>query len=164
MAPYDSGLATKISPLIDGQVPDFIQADHPLFVKFLEHYYKFLESAQLTISGTVNFVSLETVSSNTLLLNASDHESSDAGEKIVLESGAGTTGKFEVGETITGGTSKATATILVDNNTVLYTSSNQKIIEGETLTGATSTTITSVTGYNIYSITAAPPTSTVIFK
>jgi hypothetical protein len=118
MAPYDSGLATKISPLIDGQVPDFIQADHPLFVKFLEHYYKFLESAQLTISGTVNFVALETVSSNILLLNASDHESSDAGEKIVLESGAGTTGKFEVGETITGGTSKATATILVDNNTV----------------------------------------------
>ena len=59
MAPYDSSLATKISPLIEGQVPDFVQADFPLFVKFLEHYYKFLESAQLTISGTVNFVALE---------------------------------------------------------------------------------------------------------
>ena len=100
MAPYDSGRATTISPLIDSQVPDFVQADHSLFVKFLEHYYKFLESAQLTISGTVNFVALETVSSNILILNATDYESSNAGEKIVLESGAGTTGKFEIGETL----------------------------------------------------------------
>ena len=37
------------------------------------------------------------------------------GNKIVLEKGAGSDGKFDVGETITGGTSKATATVLVDD-------------------------------------------------
>ena len=43
-----SKLQTKLSPLIEGQVPDFIQADHPIFVKFLKEYYKFLEAGQVT--------------------------------------------------------------------------------------------------------------------
>ena len=34
MAPFDGKLTTKISPLIEGQVPDFVQADHPKFVQF----------------------------------------------------------------------------------------------------------------------------------
>ena len=46
----DSELTTKVSNLIDGQVPDYIQADHPIFVDFLRQYYKFLESAQITIT------------------------------------------------------------------------------------------------------------------
>ena len=40
MAPFDAALNTKISPLIDGQVPDFIQADHPEFVNFLHSFHK----------------------------------------------------------------------------------------------------------------------------
>ena len=40
-----SNFLTKISPLIEGQVPDFVQADHPLFVNFLKDYYQFLEAA-----------------------------------------------------------------------------------------------------------------------
>ena len=42
MAPFDSdidptgNLTTKISTLIDGQLPDFIQADHPIFSVFLK--------------------------------------------------------------------------------------------------------------------------------
>ena len=45
MAPFDSdidptgNLTTKISTLIDGQLPDFIQADHPIFSVFLKQYY-----------------------------------------------------------------------------------------------------------------------------
>ena len=31
-----SNFLTKISPLIEGQVPDFVQEDHPLFVDFLK--------------------------------------------------------------------------------------------------------------------------------
>ena len=58
--------------------------------------------------------------------------------KIVFESGSGTTGKFEIGETITGSTSKATATILVDNDEQLFITANQRFIEGETITGTTS--------------------------
>lgn len=110
MAPFDSALTTKISPLIDGQVPDHIQADHPIFVEFLRQYYKFLESAQITIDGTIDQVLLETLTENFLVLDGTDISGSNAADKIVFESGSGTTGKFEIGETITGSTSKATAT------------------------------------------------------
>ena len=131
----DSELTTKVSILIDGQVPDYIQADHPIFVDFLRQYYKFLESAQITITGTVDQVLLETASTNFLTLDGTDRFSSNDSSKIVFED---STGKFEVGETITGGTSKATATILVDDNETLYISANQKFKEGETITGGTS--------------------------
>ncbi len=131
----DSELTTKVSNLIDGQVPDYIQADHPIFVDFLRQYYKFLESAQITITGTVDQVLLETASTSFLTLDGTDRFSSNDSSKIVFED---STGKFEVGETITGGTSKATATILVDDNETLYISANQKFKEGETITGGTS--------------------------
>ena len=131
----DSELTTKVSILIDGQVPDYIQADHPIFVDFLRQYYKFLESAQITITGTVDQVLLETASTNFLTLDGTDRFSSNDSSKIVFED---STGKFEVGETITGGTSKATAKILVDDNETLYISANQKFKEGETITGGTS--------------------------
>ena len=62
------------------------------------------------------------------------------GERIVTEKGTGTTGLFVNGETITGSTSKATATVLVEDgrNKYLYISSQQKFITGETFTGGTS--------------------------
>ena len=47
--PFDASLITKISPLIEGQVPDFVQSDHPIFVQFLKQYYQFLESAELLL-------------------------------------------------------------------------------------------------------------------
>ena len=81
MAPFDAGLPTKISPLIDGQVPDYIQADHPVFVQFLEAYYKFLESGELTISGTVDQVLLETVSKNYLVLDGTNFAGPADGKK-----------------------------------------------------------------------------------
>ena len=34
-------LNNKLSPLIEGQVPDFVQSDHPIFVEFLKDYYKY---------------------------------------------------------------------------------------------------------------------------
>ena len=104
---FDASLITKISPLIDGQVPDFVQSDHPKFVQFLEQYYKFLEAAELNLDGDIYNLVLENTDTQYLL-----HED---GTKLVTESGAGTTGKFVVGETITGGTSNATAEVLVDD-------------------------------------------------
>ena len=44
--PYSSSLVNKLSPLIEGQVPDFIQADHPLFVQFLKSYFEYLEAGE----------------------------------------------------------------------------------------------------------------------
>ena len=30
----------KVSPLIEGQVPDFVQSDHPIFVDFVKAKYQ----------------------------------------------------------------------------------------------------------------------------
>ena len=142
-----SKLQTKLSPLIEGQVPDFVRDDHPLFVEFLKQYYKFLEAGKLTItpftdySRTVNYIRQETNTEQFILLE--DSILADA-NKIVTESGLGfddgSIGKFTNGETITGDTSGATATILVEDseNSILYISSQQKFITEETITGGTS--------------------------
>ena len=126
-----SKLQTKLSPLIEGQVPDFVRDDHPLFVEFLKQYYKFLEAGKLTItpftdySRTVNYIRQETNTEQFILLE--DSILADA-NKIVTESGLGfddgSVGKFTNGETITGDTSGATATILVEDseNSILYLS------------------------------------------
>lgn len=37
----------KLSHLISGQLPEFVRAEYPQFVKFLEYYYKFLEQASI---------------------------------------------------------------------------------------------------------------------
>jgi len=137
MAPldgYSSNLTTKISPLIEGQVPDFIQSDHPLFVKFLKYYYEYLEAGELRVTVNIDNLLLELETASSVL----DVD----GNEIVLESGSGTDGKFVVGETITGSTSKATAKILVDdlgNSTPrLFITSQQQFQTGETITGGTS--------------------------
>ena len=147
MSPFDSlpsgDLTSKISTQIDGQLPDFIQADHPIFSKFLKHYYEYLESGELRVTVTIDNLLLE--------LETASHVLTPDGTKIVLESGAGTDGQFVVGETITGATSKATAKILVDDlgNTTprLFISSQQKFITGETVTGGTSNASAVVTRY-----------------
>ena len=97
-----SKLQTKLSPLIEGQVPDFIQADHPVFVHFLKEYYRFLESGQLTYTVVNSYVIQETTTISYIL------EETD-GERILTED----TAQFVNGETITGETSKATAKIYI---------------------------------------------------
>ena len=133
-----SKLLTKVSPLIEGQVPDFVRDDHPVFVDFLKDYYKFLEAGKLEINVTTDYVTLETTTSAYVLL--------EDGNRVIDES---FTGKFTNGETITGATSNATATILVEDsrNGVLYTSSQQKLITNETITGGTSGSSATVTRY-----------------
>ena len=105
MADEKSKLLNKVSPLIEGQVPDFVQSDHPVFDNFLKQYYQFMEAGQITYTATVNYVTLETTTTAYVL------EESD-GDRIVTESGSnGSTGKFTNNETITGATSGATATV-----------------------------------------------------
>ena len=143
----------KVSPLIEGQVPDFIQADHPIFVDFVKDYFKFLEAGRLTLTNVVNYVSLETNTVNFIL--------DEDGERVVTEIGEGTTGLFVVGETITGETSKATATVLVDDsrNAYLYVSGQQLFQTGETITGSTSGS----TGTGALSITAPASNGTGVY-
>ena len=109
MSKNDSKLLTKVSSLIPGQVPDFVESDHSLFVKFLKDYYQYLEAGRLTLTATVNYISLETTTVSYVLSEDGDDN------RIVTEIGEGSLSKFIEGETITGGTSNATATVLVDD-------------------------------------------------
>ena len=148
MAPFDGryspDLINKVSTQIDGQLPDFVADDHPIFSSFLQSYYKYLESGELVVSATIDNLLLE-VETTTRLLD-------ENADRIVLEKGTGTTGKFVVGEIITGSTSKATAEVLVDdlgNNgrPRLFITSQQQFVTGETITGATSGATGTVTSY-----------------
>ena len=138
MADEKSKLQTKLSPLIEGQVPDFIQADHPIFVKFLKEYYKFLEAGQVTYTVVNSYVRYETTTT-AYVLDEQD------GDRILTED----TAQFTNGEIVKGETSNATATILVEDsrNKRLYISSQQKFITGETFTGQTSNAQGSITQY-----------------
>ena len=47
-------LNNKVSQQIDTQLPDFVRADHTLFAKYAEDYFKFLESAKVTLDFTTD--------------------------------------------------------------------------------------------------------------
>ena len=142
MSENKTKFTNKISPLIEGQVPDFVQADHPLFVNFVKDYFQFLEAGRLTLTSTINYVSLET---NTVAYVIDEQDS----DRIVTEIGEGTVGQFINGETITGGTSKATAKVLVDDsrNSYLYITGQQRFETGELVTGGTSGSTGTVSAY-----------------
>ena len=126
----DNTLTNKISSLIQTQLPEFIQADHPVFNQFVRTYFQFLESAEITFSETNNYLVQDTTSVNYVL--------NENGEKIVLEDSEA---KFTVGEIITGRNSGATATVLVDDvddNKRLFISAQSQFVLGELVTGSQS--------------------------
>ena len=83
-----SKLLNKLSPLIEGQVPEFVQADHPVFVDFLKDYFQFLEAGRLELQelseydSIVNYIRQETNTTAYVLL--------EDGERVITESGLGT--------------------------------------------------------------------------
>ena len=139
MAKFDD----KISNLINQQAPDFVLDDHPYFLEFVKAYYTFMESAELTLTniGDPDVIQLETQTGTTSLLqlNGTNPQSLDSGDNLLLEDTS--YGDFQNLETITGQTSGATATVLVediDGNSKLYITTQNKFIEGELIVGATS--------------------------
>ena len=139
MSNADITLKNKVSTHIQHQLPEFIQADHPDFAKFVKVYYQFLESAEISFSEVNNYLRQETTSVN-FVVDEND-------DKIVLED---SNVKFVVGETITGQTSNATATVLVDDvddGARLFISSQNRFIIGETVTGATSNSSGTISTY-----------------
>ena len=57
----------KISNLINQQVPEFVLSDHPKFLEFVETYYRFMESAEITIENVeaTDGIQLETETAQT---------------------------------------------------------------------------------------------------
>ena len=145
----------KISNLINQQVPEFVLEQHPKFLEFLKTYYTFMESAELGVTSvqTTDGIQLETetAQNNELILDGSrldtDRTQLDAGDKILLESSA--FGKFTRGETITGSTSNATATVLAEDldNNRLFISAQDKFIDGEQVIGASSNATAIINNY-----------------
>jgi len=133
----------KISSLVSRQFPQHIQANSPLLVEFVKQYYRFLDSAQITLTSVSasDQIILETSTGtnvNFLSLNATDEKGNNANDYILDEEGS--IGEFTKGEIITGQTSGATATILAEDtdNLKLYISANSKFVTGETVAGGTS--------------------------
>ena len=145
----------KITNLINQQVPEFVLSDHPKFLEFVKSYYKFMESAEITLANIelTDGIQLETetAQTNSLVLNAtkidSDRTSLDEGDKILLEDSG--FGKFERGEIVTGQTSNATATVLSEDlvNNRLFISAQDKFIQDEVIIGATSTARATISNY-----------------
>ncbi len=145
----------KITNLINQQVPEFVLSDHPKFLEFVKSYYKFMESAEITLANIelTDGIQLETetAQANNLVLNASkldtDRTSLDAGDKILLEDTG--FGKFQRGEIVTGQTSNATATVLSEDliNNRLFISAQDKFIQDEVIIGATSTARATISNY-----------------
>ena len=133
----------KLSHLISQQAPDFVLEDHPYFLEFVKEYYKFLESAEMTLTniGDPDHVQLETqtATNNFLQLSGTNQQGDDNGDRILLEDTS--YGDFINGETITGQTSGATATVLVediDEGSRLFVTHQNKFEIGELIVGATS--------------------------
>ena len=145
----------KISNILNAQLPEFVVEQHPKFATFLKTYYQLLESAELTVEQveTTDGILLETETNqeNLLLLDAgrlgSTRTQLDAGDKVLTEDTA--FGKFQNGETITGATSKATATILAEDldNVRLFVASQSKFIIGEAINGSSSNARAIIQGY-----------------
>ena len=133
----------KISNLINSQVPDFVLEDHPLFLDFVKAYYQLMESAEIKLSniGDPDHIQLnsQTNQINFLTFNGTSALGDDKDDRILLEDT--TYGDFINGETITGSTSGATTTILIEDVDVgarLFVAHQNKFIEGELITGSTS--------------------------
>ena len=145
----------KLTNLINSQVPQFVLQDHPNFVEFLKAYYKFMESAELSVTVTEStdgiILESETDIQDLLIINASKIGSNitpiDEGDKILLESSS--YGKFTNGETIVGQTSHATSVILAEDldNNRLFISAQDKFLIGETVVGQTSNAVGTVNNY-----------------
>ena len=145
----------KITNLVNQQVPEFVLSDHPKFLEFVKTYYRFMESAEITLANIelTDGIQLETetAQTNSLVLDASkldtDRTSLDAGDKILLEDSG--FGKFERGEIVTGQTSNATATVLSEDlvNNRLFISAQDKFVQDEVIIGATSTARATISNY-----------------
>jgi len=142
----------KISNLLNSQVPDFVLEDHPLFLDFVKAYYKFLESAEITLIniGDPDHLQLDnqTNAINFIQLNGTNINGDDDGDRILLEDTS--YGDFVNGETITGQTSGATATVLiedVDGGSRLFVTHQNKFIEGELIIGSTSAAEATISKY-----------------
>lgn len=140
----------KVSSLIEGQFPEFLRNEGSEFVDFLQTYYQWLETSELTISD-------QEQNEFKFVLEDDSHLLYETNEKIVLESTRETANTlalstFSEGETITGQTSGATATVdrdLTSGNNKIFTTDigRTHFKAGETILGSDNRTVAKVTTF-----------------
>ena len=88
----------KLSTLIKQQVPEFVLTDHPKFTEFLTSYFLFMESAELNLDTITDIdqILLETVgvADSFVLLNQTNKNGLDAGNRIVDEENTSINNRF----------------------------------------------------------------------
>lgn len=96
----------NIADKIRNQFPEFVEAEYPEFINFVEHYYEFLESGELILSSVTGTYTVgETIIGQTSGLTATVRAIDLANSRIFVS----TQNKFVLSETILGQTSTATA-------------------------------------------------------
>jgi len=150
-------VTAKAVSQVQNQLPAFIGEDFPLYQKFMEYYYEFMETLCVYYSGysvdQLSAIQLEESIDGFLLLDSTDG-TANVGENVLTEEIARTSANaFTVGETVTGQTSGATATAKAKgaftgiNKVFLEPTNNGNFTVGEVIFGSTSTargTITSM--------------------
>ena len=66
-------MINKIRPLLYGQLPDIIQSDHPVFVKFLKSYFEYLEAGELRVDVVIDNLLLE-LETESFVLDSDDNK------------------------------------------------------------------------------------------
>ena len=150
---------SKVSTQVVEQQPSFVKSDHPDFLAFLKAYYEFMESAELKINnlGSVDSILYEQGSTTYIVLEDTNRYRTGESNNILVEDydtvnggRVRSIGAFTNGETITGQTSKATATVRtedVSNGSRLFISSQNKFQLNEQVVGATSGATANIVSY-----------------
>ena len=129
------------SVLIETHLPEFITESHPKFKKFIEKYYEFMESQQLYFGTSFTFHEPKLQAEDQ---TGEDYLAYEDNDRLQLESVRDTNNanvQFEIGETLTGNISQATAVVTgTRGNTFAFIKpTNKPSFEyGEKVTGGTS--------------------------
>ena len=150
-----SKVTAKAVSQVQNQLPSFIGEDFPLYQKFMEYYYEFMETLCVYYSGfdtdQLPAIKLEDSIDGFLLIDSTDG-TANAGENILNEIEAPTA--FTVGETVTGQTSGATATakgtgaFTAINKVFLEPTNDLNFVVGEQILGSISTAQVTITKLN----------------
>ena len=162
-------VTAKAVSQVQNQLPAFIGEDFPLYQKFMEYYYEFMETLCVYYSGytvdQLSAIQLEESIDGFLLLDSTDG-TANVGENVLTEEIARTSANaFTVGETVTGQTSGATATAKAKgaftgiNKVFLEPTNNIDFAVDEVILGSTSTARGTIT-----SISRKPLNATKTFK
>jgi hypothetical protein len=91
------------------QFPEFIGNEYPVFIKFVEHYYNFLDSSELVLSGiTGTFVNSEGLLVATTLKTSEIRSVDSDNSRLFVK----TQNRFVPGDVVSGIISGATGTIV----------------------------------------------------